>query len=85
MTDEQAIRVIDIIIKRYCTLDKEEIIALNTAIESIKENAKLKEAIEKAKEEIEKTSKISFSKSHWSESSGLNMALDIIGKHLKEV
>lgn len=45
---------------------------------------KLKEAIEKAKEEIEKTSKISFSKSHWSESSGLNMALDIIDKHLKE-
>ena len=40
---------------------------------------------EKVKEEIEKASKIAFSKLHWSESAGLNMAINIIDKHLQEV
>ena len=43
MTNEEAISIINIIIKRYCTLDKEEIIALNTALKALEDRAKLKE------------------------------------------
>ena len=54
-------------------------------LDALKEIKRLKETLDKIRAEIEKESEVKTLQLHWGEAMGLNKAVLIIDKHLKEV
>jgi len=54
-------------------------------LDALKEIKRLKEALNKIRAEIEKESNLAVNMLRWGEAMGLNKAIEIIDKHLKEV